>query len=103
DLDHARVGDVLDEQCIDVLAPDLVDQLGQVPCRWFGLGADAFWSKKRDAIGAAEIAEGVMAGDHPALRAWHIFDLPSNIGVERSQRADVAISGGMIFGSIGRI
>ena len=39
-VDRAGIGDVLDEQCLDVLALDLVDQLREVACRWFGFGAD---------------------------------------------------------------
>ena len=56
------------------------------------LGADAFGRKKLYAVGAAEITEGIMAGDDAALGRWHFVDLLPHIGVEGTQLANVLIA-----------
>ncbi len=65
-IEQPVVGDVLHEDGRDLLLLDLTDDLGDVLGRGFALGADAFGRDELEAVGGAEVAEGIVRGDNAA-------------------------------------
>ena len=90
-LHHPGIGDVLDEDRADLLAPDLADQPGDVGGRGLAVGVPALRGQELEAVGGSEIAEGVMRADHPALLRRQRGEVGANAPVQRRQ-----------FGIVGR-
>src|SRR4029079_777369 len=66
-LHQSGVGDVFDENRVDVFTLDLVDQPGELTGGGFSFSADSHRGKKLNPIRSPELSESVVARNPPAL------------------------------------
>lgn len=69
-----------------MLALDLLDQFGDVGGRCLAFGGQTKRRQEADIVFAAEITEGVMAGQHLAAIVGDLVELRMGVGVQFVQR-----------------
>lgn len=95
-LDEAGIGNRLDEDGRDLLRPDLADQPRHVLRRGFRLGRDAARGDEADAVGRAEIGEGVVRGDDAALFGRHARERGADLGLQRVEFGEIGLRVGAV-------
>ena len=74
-LNQGWAGDVLNEQCAGADGLQVIDQLGEVPCRRLGIGVDPDRGQKCEPIGCLQIPKGVVGGHDRTLAGGQSFEL----------------------------